>query len=58
MLRRMKYIKRVIVDLIGLLGLVMLGYGLWLIAPVCMYVGIGALLCIVSGASAWLGRGE
>ena len=31
-------------DALGVLGTVMLGYGLYLISPVHMYIGIGALL--------------
>lgn len=34
----------IILDILGVTGMVMLGYGLWLISPIHMYLIIGAVL--------------
>ncbi|MET0154754.1 MAG: hypothetical protein ABW189_01440 [Rickettsiales bacterium] len=43
--------RTIIIDLIGLAGLGMLGYGLWLVSPVHMFLGVGGLLCLASAAA-------
>jgi hypothetical protein len=35
-------------DTTGLIGLAMLGYGLWLYNPIAMFVGIGIILLLVA----------
>ena len=36
----------IVFDVLGVIGLLMLGHGLYLIAPVCMYIVIGILFVI------------
>jgi uncharacterized membrane protein len=38
--------KHIIFDIIGVTGLLMLGYGLWLFSPVMMYVLMGLLFVL------------
>ncbi len=35
-----------VMDIIGILGIIMLGYGLWLIAPMYMFLIMGGLLLV------------
>jgi hypothetical protein len=37
-------VKELVVDAVGVIGLVMLSYGCWLISPKVMYIIIGTLL--------------
>lgn len=38
----------VVIDFIGILGIIMLGYGLWLVAPVYMFCILGVMLTVFS----------
>lgn len=41
-------IQKIIFDVLGITGLLMLAYGLWLISPVYMFVIIGALFVLAA----------
>ena len=40
--------RSIVIDVCGLIGLVMLGCGLWLISPIWMLTVIGALLLLLA----------
>jgi type III secretory pathway component EscR len=51
--------RYVIIDLFGVLGVVMLAYGLWLLSPQHMFIGIGLLLILFAlSASHFASRGK
>lgn len=46
-------LTHLMIDAIGTAGVVMLAYGLYLLAPVCMFVGIGVMFVAFSLLSSY-----